>query len=147
MRSALTATLVLAALIGCASGEKKEEDEAGEAAEAKTEQSTAAVPDAATAATAASTTPVAITEDKPGLFAKATVQPEQARATALAAVPGGTVTKGELEEEDGALIYSFDIAVPGKAGITEIHVDAKTGAVVKTEHEGSEESEKAEKKK
>ena len=133
MRSALTATVVFAALIGCASGEKKEADEASEAEEAKTAQA-AALPEAATAT---STAPVAITEDTPGLFAKATVQPEAARATALAAVPGGTVTKGELEEEDGALIYSFDIAVPGKTGVTEIHVDAKSGAVVKREHEGA----------
>lgn len=140
MRLALTATVVLAALIGCASGEEKEGDEAHEAAE-PTARVAAAVPSAA-----ASTTPVPITEDTPGLFAKATVQPEHARTTALAAVPGGTVTKGELEEEDGALIYSFDITVPGKTGITEIHVDAKTGAVVKTEHEGSEAAEKAEKK-
>ncbi len=143
MRSALTATLALAALIGCASGEKEEGDEAREAAESKALVA-AAVP---SAAATASMTPVTITEDTPGLLAKATVQPEQARATALAAVPGGTVTKGELEEEGGALIYSFDLTVPGKTGITEIHIDAKTGAVVKTEHEGSEATEKAEKKK
>ena len=94
MRSALTATLVLAALIGCASGEEKEGHEAREAAESKALVA-AAVP---SAAATASMTPVTITEDTPGLFAKAAVQPEQARATALAAVPGGTVTKGELED-------------------------------------------------
>ncbi len=139
MRSARTATLVLAALIGCASGEKKE-NEASEAAETSA-QATAPAP------MTTATTPVAITEETPGLFAKAAVQAEQARATALAAVPGGTVAKGELEEEDGALIYSFDITVAGQTGVTEIHVDAKTGAVIKTEHESGEASEKAEKKK
>ncbi len=144
MRYALVTTVIFATLLGCSAGEKKEESEVSEATEATSTIPAAAVTDAATAA---STTAVAITEDTPGLFAKATVQPEQARATALAAVPGGAVTKGELEEEDGALIYSFDITVPGKTGITEIHVDAKTGAVVKRDHEGSEASEKAEKKK
>jgi uncharacterized membrane protein YkoI len=86
-----------------------------------------------------------ITEDKPGLFKKAKITPEAATATALAKVPGGSVKKGELEEEDGALIYSFDITSPGKKGIDEVHVDAMTGAVVKTEHESAKE-EKAEAK-
>ena len=46
--------------------------------------------------------------------------------TALARVPGGTVHKGVLEEEDGKLIYSFEIKVPGKSGIEEVNVDAKS---------------------
>ena len=55
--------------------------------------------------------------------------------TALARVPGGTVHKGVLEEEDGKLIYSFEIKVPGKSGIEEVNVDAKSGKVVSVEHE------------
>lgn len=86
----------------------------------------------------APTTPTAapkVTEDKPGLFAKAKVTPDAAMATALARVPGGRMAKGELEEEGGKLIYSFDIKVAGRRGIEEVHVDALTGAVIKTEHE------------
>lgn len=123
-RTYLTGVLVLAALTSCRSGES-EKGEAEEAAEG-----------AAVQAPVTPGQPVAITEDTAGLFAKAAIQPEQARATALATVPGGTITKGELEEEDGKLIYSFDVTVPGQSGITEVHVDAQTGAVIKTEHEG-----------
>jgi uncharacterized membrane protein YkoI len=90
--------------------------------------------------------PVPITEEAPGLTAKAKIQPEQARQIVMAKLPGGSITKGELEEEDGKLIYSFDIKVPGEEGITELHVDAMTGEVIKTEHEGKEESEAREAK-
>lgn len=95
------------------------------------------------AARATPATPAAaprITEDKPGLFAKAKVTPVAAMTTALASVPGGRVAKGELEEEGGKLIYSFDIKVAGRRGIEEVHVDALTGAVIKTEHEAEDEA-------
>ena len=59
----------------------------------------------------------------------------QARATALKQVPNGHVQSSELERENGALIYSFDIKVPGKPGIEELNVNAMTGAVVAHEHE------------
>ncbi|MCX6569494.1 MAG: PepSY domain-containing protein [Candidatus Aminicenantes bacterium] len=55
--------------------------------------------------------------------------------TALKAAPG-TVIVVELENEDNALIFSFDILPsPSATEITEIHVDAKTGLVIKTEKE------------
>jgi uncharacterized membrane protein YkoI len=41
----------------------------------------------------------------------------------------------ELEDEGGRLIYSYEIKVPGRSGIEEVNVNAKTGAVVNTEHE------------
>ena len=69
------------------------------------------------------------------LLAKAKVAEAAAAASALAKVPGGKINGVELEEEDGKLIYSYDIKVAGKAGIEEIHVDAITGAVIKSEHE------------
>ena len=78
---------------------------------------------------------VKVTEDKPGLLARARVNPDLATATALARVPGGVIKAGEIEEEGGKLIYSFDIKVAGKRGIEEVHVDAMTGALIKTEHE------------
>jgi uncharacterized membrane protein YkoI len=60
-----------------------------------------------------------------------------ARKTALAAVPGGKVKAAELEKENGRLIYSFDITVPGKSGIEEVQVDAHTGKVVSQTHESA----------
>ena len=58
-----------------------------------------------------------------------------ATATALAAVPGGIVKASELEREHGRLIYSYDIAVPGKSGIDEVAIDANTGALIAKTHE------------
>ena len=69
------------------------------------------------------------------LAAKAKITEAAAAATALAKVPGGKIESVELEEEDGKLIYSYDIKVAGKKGIEEIQIDAITGAVAKTEHE------------
>lgn len=67
---------------------------------------------------------------------KPKVPEPQARATALAKVPHGHVRSEELEHEGGRLIYSYDIAVPGRSGIQEVNVDAMTGAVVGVQHEG-----------
>ena len=90
----------------------------------------------APAMAAAQATPtVKVTEDKPGLLKRAKVAPDSAIRLAEAAVPTGKVKSGEIEEEKGKLIYSFDIKVPGKPGITEIHIDPATGAVVGREHE------------
>ncbi len=55
---------------------------------------------------------------------------------ALAAVPHGIVKSSELETEHDRLIYSYDIAVPGKTGVEEIQVDAMTGRIVSKSHEG-----------
>jgi len=55
--------------------------------------------------------------------------------TALKAAPG-TVLTAELENENGQLIFSFDILpTPSATELKEVHVDAKTGAVIKTEIE------------
>ena len=76
-----------------------------------------------------------VTEEETGLFAQATIPADSAVAIAKARVPG-RIAKAELEKEDGALIYSFDIKVAGKGGVTEVHVDANTGTVLKVEGEG-----------
>lgn len=66
----------------------------------------------------------------PALRAEARIGEEQALATALARIPNSRVLKLELErEDDGALIYSFDLKVPGKRGLYEVEVDAITGGV------------------
>ena len=64
------------------------------------------------------------------LESQAKISKADAEKTALSKVPGGTIKDGELEKEKGKLIWSFDIATPGSANITEVAVDAITGAVV-----------------
>lgn len=75
----------------------------------------------------------------------AKISKEQATQIAAQQVPGGTVKEGELEKEHGQWIWSFDIATPGTANITEVHVDANTGEIVRKEIEtpGAEASEAA----
>ena len=64
-------------------------------------------------------------------FAASTaITQEAARASALAAVPGGVVQSAELETEHGRRIWSFDIKDAGSPNVVEIQIDAKTGAVV-----------------
>lgn len=77
-----------------------------------------------------------VKEERPGLLAKATISPDSAQRLALGKVPGGKVVEGEIEEEDGKLIYSFDVRVDGKAGYREVHIDARTGEVLGVKQEG-----------
>jgi hypothetical protein len=63
------------------------------------------------------------------------VSMQTARARALAVVPRGRVRSAELEREHGRLIYSFDIAVPGRAGIEEVQISALTGRLISRRHE------------
>lgn len=49
---------------------------------------------------------------------------------ALAKVPHGRIKSGEIENENGRLVWSFDIAEPRSKDITGILVDAKTGRIV-----------------
>ena len=83
---------------------------------------------------------------KEKLEAKAKISKAEAKKTALAKVPGGKVKEGELEEENGKLIWSFDIATKGSKDITEVAVDAITGEVVSvtTETPADQAKEKAE---
>lgn len=83
------------------------------------------------------------------LAAQAKVSKTEAEGIALAKVPGGSIKEAEIEKEDGKLVWSFDIATPGTKDITEVLVDANTGAVVSVEKETAEHEakEKAEEKK
>lgn len=74
-------------------------------------------------------------ESAAALQKEAKITEAAARATALKEVPTGTVKKFELERENGKLIYSYDISVPGKTGIEEVAVNAIDGTVVAHEHE------------
>ena len=55
-----------------------------------------------------------------------------ARAKALAQVPGGTITAEELEYEDKLWIYTFEIKPKGEKGklIKEVNINADTGELV-----------------
>ena len=74
-------------------------------------------------------------ETQADLQKEAKISEETARATALKQVPNGSVKSSELERENGKLIYSYDITVPGKTGIDEVNVNAMDGTVVAKQHE------------
>jgi uncharacterized membrane protein YkoI len=59
----------------------------------------------------------------------------QARALASKTVPGATIQAGEIERENGKLIYSFDMKTKGRTGIDEVNIDAMTGTVLGNQHE------------
>jgi hypothetical protein len=77
-----------------------------------------------------------------GLAKEAKISLETARSTALARVRHGVVRSEELEREHGKLIYSFDIAMPGKSGIQEVNVSAVTGKVLGVHHESAKDERK-----
>jgi uncharacterized membrane protein YkoI len=117
--SSVVAVAVLAGLAFAAGCSKKPADEVA----------------AAPAAPAAAPAPTFTVAAPDSLRALATVSLDSASKLALARVPTGTIDKVELERENNALIWSFDIKVPGKTGIDEVAVNALTGAVGATEHE------------
>jgi hypothetical protein len=69
------------------------------------------------------------------LAKKAKVSEEAAAKVALARVPNGRIQTVELEEENGKLIYSYDIKIAARSGIEEVGVSATTGKIVAYEHE------------
>lgn len=79
--------------------------------------------------------PLKVKEEKAGLLAKAKVSADSAIAIARATIPGATITSAEIENEGGALIYTFDMKIAGKKGTEEVNVDAMTGKMLKREHE------------
>jgi len=66
---------------------------------------------------------------------QARISKNEAEKIALSKAPNGTIKEGELENEKGRLIWSFDIATADSKDITEVQVDAKTGQVVAVEKE------------
>jgi peptidase YpeB-like protein len=77
-----------------------------------------------------------VKETKPGLFMKAKIKVDSAIVIAKAKLPKATLDAGEIEEEGGKLIYSFDFKTAGKTGIDEVNIDAMTGKLVgKINHE------------
>jgi hypothetical protein len=68
-----------------------------------------------------------------------TITRAEAEKTALLQVPGGSTISGKLERDKGRRVWSFDIAMPNSRDITEVHIDARTGAVLATAIETPEE--------
>lgn len=85
--------------------------------------------------TARANSRAACKENVPGLAARAKVSCETATKAALARVPRAKVQSAELEEENGRLVYSFDLRRSHAKGVEEVQVDASSGAVVSIEHE------------
>ena len=94
-----------------------------------------AKPATQTSTTAKRHTKVKKAETQAALQKEAKISEATARATAVKEVPNGTVKSSELERENGKLIYSYDITVPGKTGIDEVNVNAIDGTVVAKQHE------------
>ena len=67
--------------------------------------------------------------DQSALQAQAKITVEQAQQAALTANPGGTILKTDLDDENGALVYSVEFT-----GGLEVKVDAMTGSVLTTEN-------------
>jgi uncharacterized membrane protein YkoI len=74
-------------------------------------------------------------DEAAALADSATITPEQAKTAALDANPGATVVKVELDNENGALVYSVELS----NGL-EVKVDAGNGAILSTEQEDADEA-------
>jgi len=70
-------------------------------------------------------------DETAALQSKATISAAQAEAAALAANPGTTVVKTELDNENGVLVYSVELS-----NGMDIKVDASNGKVLHTEAGG-----------
>lgn len=72
--------------------------------------------------------------DAAALAGKAAISEQQARATALAANPGTTVTQISLDDENGTVVYSVALS----NGV-EVKVNAQSGQIVATDQAGEQE--------
>lgn len=123
--------IAVAALAGLALGAgcKKEQGENEAAAAAK--------PAAAVRIDAQPGAPAFPVEAPDSLKALTRITVDSAAKLAMAQVPGGVIQAAELEREKNALNWSFDLKVQGHEGISEVNVNAVTGAVLATEHENA----------
>ena len=69
------------------------------------------------------------------LLKQARVTKQQAKKIALASVKRGAIRCVALENENGVLIWSVDIAQPPKKDLTDVWVDATTGKITAVEVE------------
>jgi uncharacterized membrane protein YkoI len=73
-------------------------------------------------------------DESAALQGKATISAADAEAAALAANPGATVVKTELDNENGALVYSVELS-----NGADVKVDAGDGAILHTDAGGDNE--------
>ena len=59
---------------------------------------------------------------------------DSARKLALAKVPNGKIVEQHFRQEDGRVIYSFFLQVPGQPGTDQVDIDSKTGVVFGVTH-------------
>ena len=69
------------------------------------------------------------------LLKQARVTKHEAKRIALARLKHGTVKCVELQEHNGAVIWSVDIAQPPNKNLTDVWVDATTGKITAVEVE------------
>lgn len=50
---------------------------------------------------------------------------------------GARIAGAEIEAEQGCLIWSFDLSVPGRGGVQEANIDAGNGKVLAIHHESA----------
>ncbi len=82
------------------------------------------------------------------LFRLSKISEHEARGIALSTVKADAapiVKSAELEVEQGCLVWSCDIKVPGHSGAHEVFIDAGNGQVLSRSHE-TEKQEQAEQK-
>ena len=128
MKKLLLPSLVIAALVALpACGERA--DQADDASEVE-DSAAVAEPMAAPGEEAV------LVEEGEGLLARVMVTDSEARVVALMKVSGGRIVRATLEEEDGRLVYAYDLVAEGQPGmITEVVVDALKGEVVSVAQE------------
>jgi len=116
-------------------------------ASAATTTATATSPSPTPAASPGTKAPTMTVNLPSNLLAKAKVPLIEALVKARLKVPGGRPVSEELEQENGKLIYTFDLVAPGTSGVTEVNVDALSGSVLAVQHESAstEKNEKTEK--
>ena len=65
---------------------------------------------------------------------EATITQDQATKTVLDQYQGGTINQVELEDEDGSIVYGFDV-VSKDSKSYDVKVDAKTGEITKADND------------
>jgi len=131
MRKAFLAATIAVALVTASACSERGET-AGEASEV---EDSAGVAEAAEPMAAAGEE-AKLTEEGEGLLARVKVADSEARVIALMKVSGGRIARATLEEEDGRLVYAYDLVVESQPGmITEVVVDALTAEVVSVAQE------------
>lgn len=145
VKIALPLTAAFTLLIACSDSHPAAATNAEPATTRAPAATTTPSPEATHTASSAAKAPSIKVNLPSDLLAKAKVSLIQALATARLKVPGSRPVSEELEQENGKLIYTFDLVAPGASRVTEVNVDALDGSLVAM-HQESASTEKQEKK-